>query len=132
MSFYFRCDKFLEEMFGCETSLVDIILNSLLADTSSVPRKGAERLGGSEEGHINSVNRVPRHHCDKSQKGTGIHAAFITNTHTRSAHSILFAEGRVADLHHFNAFPNPAFHFTADPDPTFHFNADPKRNTAPH
>ncbi len=32
---------------------------------------------------------------------------------------------RVADPHHFNADPDPAFHFNADPDLAFHFNADP-------
>ncbi len=32
---------------------------------------------------------------------------------------------RVADPHHFNADPDPAFHYNADPDPAFHFNADP-------
>ncbi len=31
---------------------------------------------------------------------------------------------RVADPHHFNADPDPAFHLKADPDPSFHFNAD--------
>jgi hypothetical protein len=31
----------------------------------------------------------------------------------------------VADLHHFNEDPEPAFNFNADPDPAFHFNADP-------
>jgi hypothetical protein len=29
---------------------------------------------------------------------------------------------RVADPHHFNADPNPAFHFNADPDPAFRFD----------
>jgi hypothetical protein len=57
-------------MFGCETSLVDIILNSLLADmTSSAAGKGADKLGGRREGHISPASRVPRHHCDKSHKG---------------------------------------------------------------
>jgi hypothetical protein len=32
---------------------------------------------------------------------------------------------RVADPHHFDADPNPAFYFNADRDPAFHFNADP-------
>ncbi len=32
---------------------------------------------------------------------------------------------RVADLHHFNADPDPGFPFNADPDPGFPFNADP-------
>jgi hypothetical protein len=32
---------------------------------------------------------------------------------------------RVADPHHFNADPNPAFHLNADPDSAFHLNADP-------
>jgi hypothetical protein len=31
---------------------------------------------------------------------------------------------RVADQHHFDADPDPAFYFNADPDPAFHFNAD--------
>ncbi len=31
----------------------------------------------------------------------------------------------VADPHHFDADPDPAFHFDADPDPTFHSDADP-------
>ncbi len=31
----------------------------------------------------------------------------------------------VADPHHIDADPDPAFHFDADPDPAFHFNADP-------
>ncbi len=29
---------------------------------------------------------------------------------------------RVADPHHFNADPNPAFQFIADPDPAFRFD----------
>jgi hypothetical protein len=39
---------------------------------------------------------------------------------------------RVADPHHFNAEPDPAFFFNAasDPDPAFHLNADP--DPAPH
>jgi hypothetical protein len=32
---------------------------------------------------------------------------------------------RVADPHHLDADPDPAFHFHADPDPDFHFYADP-------
>jgi hypothetical protein len=38
----------------------------------------------------------------------------------------------IADPHHFNAVPKPAFHFNADPDPdpAFHFNANP--DPAPH
>ncbi len=28
-----------------------------------------------------------------------------------------FFPAKVADLHHFNADPDPSFHFTADPDP---------------
>jgi hypothetical protein len=31
----------------------------------------------------------------------------------------------VADPHHFNADPDPAFRFNADPDPAVHFKADP-------
>jgi hypothetical protein len=74
-------------MFGCETSLVDIILNSLLADTSSSgPGQGADKLGDRREGHINPVSRLPRHHCDKSHKGN--YAAFY-NTRIR----ILFGSG---------------------------------------
>ncbi len=38
----------------------------------------------------------------------------------------------VADPHHFNAIPDPAFHFNADPDPAFHFNADPNQDPTPH
>jgi hypothetical protein len=37
---------------------------------------------------------------------------------------------RVADPHHFNADPDPAFHLNADLDPACHFNADP--DPAPH
>jgi hypothetical protein len=67
-------------MFGCETSLVDIILNSLLADmTSSAPGQGADKLGGRREGHSKPVSRLPRQHCDKSHKGD--YAAFY-HTHT--------------------------------------------------
>jgi hypothetical protein len=67
-------------MFGCETSLVDIILNSLLADTrSSAAGQRADKLGGRREGHIKPVSRVPRHHCDKSHKGN--YATFY-HTHT--------------------------------------------------
>jgi hypothetical protein len=29
----------------------------------------------------------------------------------------------VAELHHFNADPDPSLHFTADPDPFFQYNA---------
>jgi hypothetical protein len=40
----------------------------------------------------------------------------------------------IADPHHFNADPDPAFHFNPDPDPdpAFHFNADPDPDPAPH
>jgi hypothetical protein len=31
----------------------------------------------------------------------------------------------VADPHHFDADPDPAFYSDADPDPTFHFGAEP-------
>ncbi len=31
----------------------------------------------------------------------------------------------VADPHHFDSDPVPAFHFDADPDSTFHSDADP-------
>ena len=31
----------------------------------------------------------------------------------------------VADPHHLDADPDPAFHLDADPDPTFQFDADP-------
>ncbi len=31
---------------------------------------------------------------------------------------------RVADLHHFNADPDPTFHSNVDPDPAFYSNAD--------
>jgi hypothetical protein len=49
-------------------------------------------------------------------------------------------KSRVADPHHLNADPNPAFQFNADPDPAFHFNedpdphftADPDLHPAPH
>jgi hypothetical protein len=40
-------------------------------------------------------------------------------------------DSRVADLHHFNADPDPAFYFNADldldpgPDPALYFDADP-------
>ncbi len=55
--------------------------------------------------------------------------------HTRSSEpeiSALFSSfgGRVADPHHFNADPDPAFHFNGDPYPAFHFSADP--DPAPH
>jgi hypothetical protein len=32
---------------------------------------------------------------------------------------------KIADPHHFNADPDPAFHIDADPDPASHFNEDP-------
>jgi hypothetical protein len=38
----------------------------------------------------------------------------------------------VADPHHFDADPNPAFHFDADPDPTFHSDADPETDPTTH
>ena len=31
----------------------------------------------------------------------------------------------VADPHHFDTYPGPAFHFDADPEPAFDLNADP-------
>jgi hypothetical protein len=34
-------------------------------------------------------------------------------------------ELRIADPHHFNVDPDPAFYFQADLDPAFHLNADP-------
>ncbi len=35
------------------------------------------------------------------------------------------AKTSVADPHHLDLDPDPAFHFDADPDPTFHSDADP-------
>ncbi len=32
----------------------------------------------------------------------------------------------VADPHHFDPHPDPAFQFDPDPDPTFHSDADPE------
>ncbi len=112
LSFCFRCDKFLEEMFGCETSLVDIILNSLLADTtSSAPGKGADKQGGKREGHSKPVSRLPRHHCDKSHKGTIIMRHFIPHTHTytiRTSHLEFRRQGcRSGSSFLLNADPNP-------------------------
>jgi hypothetical protein len=95
-------------MFGCETSLVDIILNSLLADmTSSAPGKGADKLGGRREGHIRPVSRLPRHHCDKSHKGNN--AAFY-HTHTY-IHPILW---------------------NVDPDPDSQSRSGPRRAKITH
>ncbi len=37
---------------------------------------------------------------------------------------------RLADPHHFNADPDPAFHFNADSDPAFH--SRPNRDPGPH
>ncbi len=34
-------------------------------------------------------------------------------------------QGSVADPHHLDADPDPAFHFDGDPDPAFHFDGDP-------
>jgi hypothetical protein len=34
----------------------------------------------------------------------------------------------VADPHHVDVDPNPAFNFVADPDHTFHSEADPDSN----
>jgi|LakMenEpi03Aug12_release.lakeMendotaPanAssembly.Ray.scaffolds.fasta_scaffold5538915_1 hypothetical protein len=39
---------------------------------------------------------------------------------------------RVADPHHINAGPDPAFQFSADPDPAFHINADHDLDPTPH
>jgi hypothetical protein len=39
--------------------------------------------------------------------------------------TFLVNSNRVADPHHFNADPDPAFNYNADPDPAFHFSADP-------
>jgi hypothetical protein len=43
-------------------------------------------------------------------------------------------EYRVADPHHDNADPDPAYYFNADPDldPAFHFNTDPYQAPSPH
>ncbi len=35
------------------------------------------------------------------------------------------ANSRVADPHHINADPNPAFHDKSDPDPAVHYKSDP-------
>jgi hypothetical protein len=37
----------------------------------------------------------------------------------------IYNTANVADPHHRDADPYPAFHSDADPDPTFHFDADP-------
>jgi hypothetical protein len=39
---------------------------------------------------------------------------------------------RVADPHHLNADPDPAFHNNADPDTSVHFNVDPDADPAPY
>ena len=64
----FRCVQFLEEMFGCETSLDDIILSALLADMTTTCRVDNKRTGG-EESRSNCASRVPRLHCDKAYQG---------------------------------------------------------------
>jgi hypothetical protein len=43
--------------------------------------------------------------------------------------SIHLLRGNVADPHHVDANPDPAFHFDADPDPTFQFDPDPDPTT---
>jgi hypothetical protein len=43
----------------------------------------------------------------------------------RSGKIFLILRGSVADSHHFDADPDPAFHFDADPDPAFHFDQGP-------
>ncbi len=45
------------------------------------------------------------------------HCVYVVGTRT-----VLF--GRVADLHRFNADPDPAFHLNEVPDPKFHFCVD--------
>jgi hypothetical protein len=40
------------------------------------------------------------------------------------ADSLMSVLTRIADLHHFNADPDPPFYVNADPDPPFYFNAD--------
>jgi hypothetical protein len=44
-------------------------------------------------------------------------------------HSYDYARLRVADPHHFNVDPDPAFHFGANPypDPVFNIHVDPVR-----
>jgi hypothetical protein len=39
--------------------------------------------------------------------------------------TVLKVETGVANPHHFNADPDPAFYSNANPDPAFHFNEDP-------
>jgi hypothetical protein len=40
--------------------------------------------------------------------------------------------GSVADLHQFDANPDPSFHLNAVPDPAFQFKADSDPDPAPH
>jgi len=42
---------------------------------------------------------------------------FLDNNH--------FKVKNLADLHRFDADPDPTFYFEPDPDPTFRFDADP-------
>ncbi len=40
-------------------------------------------------------------------------------------------DNRVADPHHVDADPDPAFYLITDPDPTFHSDVDPDPNPDP-
>ena len=53
--------------------------------------------------------------------------ALPSNKVTRGLPVLLFltVPDRVADPHHFDADPDPAFHFNANADSDFHFKADP-------
>lgn len=72
------CKKFLDEMFGCESSLCDIILTALLAaDMTTTAQRGAgepprRRAANCEgAGALGGIcaSFVPRLRCDKSYQG---------------------------------------------------------------
>jgi hypothetical protein len=50
---------------------------------------------------------------------------FVTQKDAFGISTLSTYKSRVADPHHLNADPNPAFQFNEDPDPAFHVNADP-------
>jgi hypothetical protein len=44
---------------------------------------------------------------------------------------MLYVKTKVADPHHLNEDPDPAFHLNADPDTVYHFNAVPDPDPHP-
>jgi hypothetical protein len=81
-------------MFGCETSLCDIILSALLADVTVTHTAEKRNSSSSEESRGICANRVPRQHCDKSFHGNSDFFFSCIKLKRKSTHKPIMRNGK--------------------------------------